>query len=84
MIKSIKEELAPVLSTNIIQCLVAGIFPNKLKIAKVSPLFKKGDPLIPGNYIPISLLPSLSKIFGKVIYNQLNDYFIHNKLFYNS
>ena len=48
MIKSIKEELAPDLSTIINQCLLAGIFPNKLKIAKVSPLFKKGDPSIPG------------------------------------
>ena len=57
-------------------------FPNKLKVAKVIPLFKKGDSTLLTNYRPISLLPSLSKIFEKVIYQQLYAYFENLNLFF--
>ena len=55
--------------------LETGVFPDKLRVVKVIPLFKKGDPSLLSNYRPISLLPSLSKIFEKVIYQQLYAYF---------
>jgi len=55
-------------------CINAEIFPNKWKIAKVTPLFKKGSKREPGNYRPISVLPLVSKIFEKIIYGQLYDY----------
>ncbi len=48
-----------------------GIFPNKLKVANVIPIFKKGDKTNLNNYRPISLLPVLSKVFEKVINLQL-------------
>ena len=64
------------------QSLTTGIFPQKLKIAKVLPLFKKGDDSIMGNYRPISLLSSISKWFEKVVFNQIYDYFTKNKLFF--
>ena len=64
------------------QSLVTGIFPDKLKVAKVLPLFKKGDSTDMGNYRPISLLTSISKVFEKVVFNQLYDYFHDNRLFY--
>ena len=47
--------------------LTTGIFPDKLKIAKVVPLYKKGGNALFSNYRPISNLPSLSKIFEKVV-----------------
>ena len=53
------------------QMLETGVFPEKLKVAKVIPLIKKGDPILLTNYRPISLLLSLSKILEKVIYQQL-------------
>jgi retron-type reverse transcriptase len=52
-----------------------GIFPTKLKLAKVIPLFKQGDRTNVNNYRPISLLPQFSKIFEKVFYNRLSDFF---------
>ena len=50
------------------QSLCSGIFPDMLKIAKVIPLFKKGDQHLLDNYRPISLLPVISKIFEKKMF----------------
>ena len=66
------------------QMLTTGIFPDKLKIAKVKPIFKKGDISSFSNYRPISLLPPISKIFEKAIYDQTYSYFQQNNMFYSS
>ena len=60
--------------------LKSGHFPSQLKISKVRPLFKKGDPSEFSNYRPISLLPSFSKIFEYVIFYQLIDYMCEKNL----
>ena len=62
------------------QSLITGIYPDKLNIA----LSKKDDKAKTNNYRPISLLSSISKMFQKVVYNQLYRYFTQNKLFYDS
>ena len=66
------------------QSLITGIYPDKLKTAKVIPLYKKGDKTKCDNYRPISLLCAISKLFEKVVYNQLYDYFTKNKLFHDN
>ena len=48
-----------------------GIYPDQLKIAKVIPVFKKGDKLLVSNYRPISLLSNVNKIFEKLVYSRL-------------
>ena len=45
--------------------------PDKSKISKLKPLFKKGSNTDPKNYRPISLLPLISKIFERPIHDQL-------------
>ena len=84
LIKIIKQEIVPSLTIIINQSLETGIFPDSLKIAKVVPLFKKDDPTTVNNYRPISLLNSISKIFEKVIHEQLNSYLLKNYLLYGS
>ena len=73
--------IAPSISLIVNQSLYTGIFPEILKVAKVIPIHKKGDKTKIENYRPISLLPSISKIFEKVVHKQLYDYFDENKLF---
>ena len=66
------------------QVLNTGTFPDKLKIAKVIPIFKKGDPSLFENYRPISLLPAISKVLEKIIALQLSSYFEKNKLLFDN
>ena len=80
LLKAIGNELSKPLTIIINQCLLTGIFPDLLKIAKVKPLFKRGDTAQLNNYRPISLLPTISKVFESVIYSQLYAYFNDNNL----
>ena len=54
-----------------------GIFPDSLKTARVIPLFKSGLKEDPNNYRPISILPTISKIFERHIANQVQS-FLHS------
>ena len=54
--------------------MTTGIFSKTKKIAKIIPILKKGDAKILNNYLPISLLPTISKVFERVIYNQHYNY----------
>ena len=58
-----------------------GRFPEIWKAANVVPVHKKEDKWLVKNYHPINLLPIFSKVFERVIYNSLFNYFLHNKLF---
>lgn len=51
-----------------------GVFPDSLKIAKVTPIYKSGTKTDPGNYRPISVLPVISKIFEKILHKRLLNY----------
>ena len=52
----------------------SGIFPDRLKVAKVIPLFKAGDKSLFTNYRPVSLLPQFSKILEKLFAKRLNKF----------
>ena len=57
-----------------------GFFLKKMKIAKVIPLFKNGDPENITNYRPVSVLPCFSKVLECVMYNRLYKYLCEEKL----
>ena len=84
LLKSIKDEIAKPLTIFINQSLKTGVFPDALKIAKVKPLYKKGDNFCLNNYRPISLLPTISIIFERVMFTQLYSYLNANNLYQNS
>ena len=58
----------------------SGVCPKLLKIAKVTPIYKKDDPQQISNYRPISILPSISKILEKIIHNRLFTFVTTNNL----
>ena len=70
------------LSQIINESFQSGIFPDKMKLAKVIPLFKKGCPLAASNYRPISLLSVFSKITEKVMYERLYKFLEKNEILY--
>ena len=59
-----------------------GIVPKSLKIAKVIPIYKIAEKDQLKNFRPVSLLPAFSKIFEKVMYNKITEYFNHKNMFY--
>ena len=84
LLKYIDTKVGDILACIINQSLLTGIFPETLKLAKVAPIFKKDDPHLTDNYRPISLLPVISKVFEKVVFRQVYDYFNDNNLLYKN
>ena len=62
--------------------ITIGIFPDCLKLARVTPMPKGGDSTNAGNYRPLSVLPIFSKIFENFVYKQLYTYFEQNNILY--
>ena len=52
-----------------------GKFPNCLKLANITPVFKKGPRTSKNNYRPVSILPVFSKIFERLLSRQLSEFF---------
>ena len=59
--------------------LETGIFPEVWKLARVAPIFKTGVKSDMSNYQPISVLSTVARVFEKIVYEQLYDYFEKNR-----
>ena len=80
ILKSCSNAIAKPLAIIINCSLSQGVFPDKLKIAKVCPVFKSGDKEIIQNYRPISILPCFSKVYEKIMYSRLSNYLESKKI----
>ena len=56
-------------------------FPDSWKVSGITPIFKDGEKIEKSNYRPISILPVISKLFEKLVFNQLYLYMKENGLF---
>ena len=80
VIKLIADEIVPVITHIVNLSIQEASFPKSYKIAKVIPLFKKGDPLEAKNYRPVALLCIISKIIERAIFLQIVDFMCKNNL----
>ena len=76
LLKCVKNEIAKHFIIN--QTLRTGSYPDESKIARERPLYKKGDKQGIKNYRPISILPSVSQFFEKIVHAQLVSYVYQN------
>lgn len=83
VVSSFIDIVAPYLATIFNKCIDNGVFPHLMKFSKLIPLFKSGDKFEPGNYRPISILPVLSKVFEKIMLNQMLHHFRVNGLLHS-
>lgn len=70
-LKELSDLICKPLSTIINICFYKGYYPKCLKIGMIKPLFKSGSKLEVGNYRPISLISSVSKIIEKILKSRI-------------
>jgi hypothetical protein len=84
VIKHVISKIAFPLSLVFNQSFYTGIFPEKLKHAKVTPIFKNDDKLIINNYRPISVLPIFSKILEKLMHTRITAFISKYNILYEN
>ena len=80
LLKNIISCICEPLSRIINMCIDSATFPDKMKIAKVCPIYKSGSKDEFTNYRPISILPSFSKVFERIIANRITSYIEKNDI----
>ena len=79
-IKLITPEILPAITHIVNLSITTKKFPQNWKKVKIIPLHKKEDPLNPKNYRPVAIVPILSKVLERLIFNQIVQYLTENKL----
>lgn len=80
LIKTVINSIAVPLCHLVNLSFVSGYFPERLKVGKTVPLYKKGDPHMLDNYRPVSLLSVFSKIFEHCFLKRLTEFVNDNDL----
>ena len=75
LLKASAHYLCDTITFIINKCIIDSSFPDDLKLADVIPLFKKDDMLNKQNYRPVSILSCVSKVFERLLIEQLELYF---------
>ena len=76
VIKKTSKIISPILSSHFNYLMKVGKFPDELKLGKITPIYKKESDELLENYRPVSTLPIFGKIFEKIIYSRLYNYFV--------
>ena len=80
LLKMAASIFTPSLTAIFTKSIITGIYPTEWKMARVTPVFKKGEKSDLNNYRPISVIPVVSKVFEKIVYDQLYQYLNDNQL----
>ena len=83
ILMDMKSETSVPLSTLTDLSFHTRIFPSSLKLARVMPIFKKGDQQGYNNYRQISILSNISKSIEKLLYDRLYKFLNQNKCLHN-
>ena len=78
LIKRFGNLIVGYLQENFNNCLQKGTFPKDFKRAVVHPTHKKESKMEKSNYRPIRILPNLSKIYERLLYDQIYTFFSNN------
>ena len=71
IIKLMVDDILPAVTHIVNLSIQQAAFPSLYKLAKIIPLLKKDDPLVPKNYRPVAILCILSKVIERVIFMQI-------------
>ena len=75
MLKENSEIFSYILCHNFNNSLFSKVFPSTLKKADITPVYKKDEKFLKNNCRSVSIQPSVSKIYERCTYDQINDYF---------
>ena len=84
VLKSVSHIISPLLSRYYNDFMRRGEFPDITKVARVTPIFKKGNKKLFQNYRPVSNLPILGKIFEKIIFNRIHSFLSSQNILYDN
>ena len=79
LLKDSAPVVAPILTKLFNRSLQSSKFPSIWKSGKVPALFKSGDRCV-GNYWPITILPTVSKILEKIAHHQVYSHLVERKI----
>ena len=82
ILKIIRDYISEPLAFLVKYSFASGNFPEKLKLARITPVFKKGSRSDIDNYRPVSVLSNFSKLFEKAMYHRLYNYLEEFKILY--
>ena len=86
VIKKTSNIISPILAHHFNYLMGTGKFPDIIKLGKITPIFKKEDEpdeQLLKNYRPVSTLPIFGKIFEKIIYSRLYNFFVSQGILYD-
>ena len=82
IVKTVVHEISYPLMILINRSLSTGKVPNDMKKAKVIPIYKKDNPEEFGNYRPVSVLPTFSKILERIVHNRCYSFLVKHNILY--
>ena len=81
-LKFVKNEIIPALVIVFNKSMKTGVFPDLLKVAKVTPIYKDDEADLPKNYRSTSLLSIFDKLLEKVVYTRVRLFLDKHRVLY--